>query len=120
MADHKTDDLTPAQKNFLSRRIAGGDELTKDRVQDYIDGHHKALAARLKVGTPRYFATITDHLDGPREQTEQPARREQPAPKSSGPRYDGAARSMPQKPSSGKDQFQTLRDKSSPRAYGKK
>jgi hypothetical protein len=119
MTNHKTDGLSAAQKNFILKRMHGGDALTESREKDYVEGHNRALASRLKVGSPRYFNSIADHLDGPRKQPEQPARREQPAqPK---PRYDGASVPMP-KLRGGGDQFHALRQKaaSANGRYGKK
>jgi len=114
MADNLTNQAVSLAIRDLEREVTEAARQYEDSERD----GDLALASRLKVGSPRYFATITDHLDGPQKPTEQPARREQPVqPK---PRYDGAARTMPSKPSAGRDQFQSLRDKSSPRAYGKK
>ena len=102
MADHKTDGLTPAQKNFLSRRMAAGDELTEDRVKHYIDGHHRAVAAGHEIDSRKYFKAVATHADSmspPRKPVaEQPIR----------PRYDGAATAMPKLRGSG-DEFHALR-----------
>jgi hypothetical protein len=116
MAGHKTDDLTPAQKNFLSRRIAAGDELTQDRAGHYIEAHNRAVKARLKVGSPRYFAAVADHADalGGRQPPKQPT-----AAQPIKARYDGASSPMP-KLHGGGDQFQALRRKASSDYRGKK
>jgi hypothetical protein len=134
MTDHKTDGLTPAQKNFLSRRIAAGEKLTADRAEHYVQAHNKAVAARLKVGSPRYFAAITEHADalGGADVRENPAedagksRTRQPpkqaaAEQPTKPRFDGASSPMP-KLHGGRDEFHTLRNKaaSATGRYGKK
>ena len=130
MADHKTDDLSLAKRNFLSRRIAAGDQLTQARADHYIKAHEKVLKDFEDSGP--YFRAIAKHVDSPgsRQQPPKPAA-EQPSQILAGrgngasrrfakPGYDGAARTMPAKVSTGRDQFQSLRDQSKPRAYGRK
>jgi len=55
--------LSNAQRNFLSRRQAGGDELTPQRMADYARAHDKAMAAGLTADTPEYFSAIANHVD---------------------------------------------------------
>ena len=115
MADHKTDGLSAAQKNFLSRRIHAGDELTHDRVQHYVEAHDRAVKARLKPGSARYFAAVAEHADalGGR-QSPKPTATEQPKP-----RVDGASAPMPKL--KGGDQFHQLRKAATTNGrYGKK
>jgi hypothetical protein len=111
MTDHKMDGLSPAQKNFLLRHA--GDKLTADRMKTYVEAHDRAVAAKLKVDSPRYFKTIAEHVDslsGSRK-----AAAEQP----SKVRYDGASTPMPRLRGGG-DEFHKLRDKASSAYHGKK
>ncbi len=55
--------LSTAQKNFLSRRVAGGDELTPQRMRDYQIAHARAVNAGLEVDSPAYFAAVEHHAD---------------------------------------------------------
>jgi hypothetical protein len=55
--------LSNAQRNFLSRRAAGGDQITPQRMADYARGHERALAAGLQPDTPQYFAAVAGHVD---------------------------------------------------------
>jgi hypothetical protein len=55
--------LSNAQRNFLSRRVAGGDELTPTRLKDYMRGHDKAMAAGLELDSPSYFAAVAHYCD---------------------------------------------------------
>jgi hypothetical protein len=98
----KMDDLTPAQKSFLSKRIAAGDRLTQDRMQHYLQAHHKAVADGHEVDSRKYFDAVGTHADtlgGSRK-----AATDQPKPI----RYDGASSPMP-KLRGGGDEFKTLR-----------
>jgi hypothetical protein len=117
MADHKTDGLSVAQRNFLSRRIAAGDKLTQARAQHYIDGHHRAVAAGLEVDSPRYFRTVGRHADAlGGKQPPKPTAAAQP----SKIRYDGSSHPMP-KLKGGGDEFHKLRNAASNGGrYGKK
>ena len=114
--DYKTDSLSLAKRNFLSRRIATGDNLTQARAGHYIKAHEKAL--KDFEDSPSYFKAVSAHADrlgGKQSQSQKPT-----AEKVEKARYDGSARTMPAKVSGGRDQFQSLRDQSKPRAYGKK
>jgi hypothetical protein len=55
--------LTVAQRNFLSRRAAGGDQLDGKRMADYARAHDKALAAGLQQDTPEYFTAVESYVD---------------------------------------------------------
>jgi hypothetical protein len=55
--------LSAAQKSFLSRRAAGGDELTPQRWADYARGHDRAVAAGLQPDTDAYFRSIEFFVD---------------------------------------------------------
>jgi hypothetical protein len=55
--------LSVAQQNFLSRRRAGGDELTPRRMQDYSRAHEKAVAAGFQPDSPGYFSSIEGYVD---------------------------------------------------------
>jgi hypothetical protein len=55
--------LSNAQRNFLSRRQAGGDELTPQRMADYARGHDKAMAAGLTPDTREYFSAVANYVD---------------------------------------------------------
>lgn len=55
--------LSVAQRNFLSRRAAGGDEINQQRMRDYARAHDKALAAGLEPDTPAYFSSIENYVD---------------------------------------------------------
>ena len=55
--------LSVAQRNFLSRRAAGGDELTPRRMADYARGHDRAVAAGLQPDTPQYFRAVAHYCD---------------------------------------------------------
>lgn len=55
--------LSVAQRNFLSRRAAGGDELTPQRMKDYGLAHTRAVNAGLQVDSPEYFAAIERYAD---------------------------------------------------------
>jgi hypothetical protein len=55
--------LTNAQRNFLSRRQAMGDDLSPQRMKDYDAAHHRALAAGWAVDSPQYFAAVAGHVD---------------------------------------------------------
>lgn len=55
--------LSAAQKNFLSKRSAGGDQLTPQRMADYARGHDKAVAAGLQVDLPQYFRAVAHYCD---------------------------------------------------------
>jgi hypothetical protein len=55
--------LSAAQKSFLSRRQAGGDDLTPQRWADYARAHDKAVAAGLQPDTDAYFRSIEFYVD---------------------------------------------------------
>jgi hypothetical protein len=55
--------LSAAQRNFLSRRAAGGDDLSPARMRDYALAHTRAVNAGLQVDSPEYFAAIARHAD---------------------------------------------------------
>jgi hypothetical protein len=55
--------LSNSQRNFLSRRQAGGDELTESRMRDYQLAHNRALAAGLQVDSPQYFNAVEWYCD---------------------------------------------------------
>ena len=55
--------LSTAQRNFLSRRVAGGDEFTPQRMRDYQIAHARAVNAGLEVDSPAYFAAVEHHAD---------------------------------------------------------
>ena len=55
--------LSNAQRNFLSRRVAGGDELSPQRMKDYALAHTRAVNAGLEVDSPQYFAAVAHHAD---------------------------------------------------------
>jgi hypothetical protein len=57
--------LSAAQKSFLSRRAAGGDDLTPQRWADYARAHDKAVAAGLQPDTDAYFRSIEFYVDHP-------------------------------------------------------
>jgi hypothetical protein len=55
--------LSVAQRNFLSRRAALGDEITPSRMKDYALAHTRAVNAGLESDTPQYFAAIERAVD---------------------------------------------------------
>jgi hypothetical protein len=55
--------LSVAQRNFLSRRSALGDELTPARMRDYALAHTRAVNAGLEPDTPSYFAAVERSVD---------------------------------------------------------
>jgi hypothetical protein len=55
--------LSAASRNFLSRRQAGGDQLTPERMQQYILGHQRAVSAGLKPDSPEYFRSVEWFVD---------------------------------------------------------
>ena len=55
--------LSVASRNFLSRRVAGGEELTPQRWQDYIRAHQRAVTAGWTPDTPEYFSAVAGHVD---------------------------------------------------------
>ena len=55
--------LSVAQRNFLSRRAAGGDDITPQRMRDYALAHTRAVNAGLQVDSPEYFAAVAKHAD---------------------------------------------------------
>jgi hypothetical protein len=55
--------LSVAQRNFLSRRAAGGDDVTPQRMRDYALAHTRAVNAGLQVDSPQYFAAIEKYAD---------------------------------------------------------
>jgi len=55
--------LSNAQRNFLSRRAGGGDELSPARMRDYALAHTRAVNAGLQVDSPQYFAAIAHYAD---------------------------------------------------------
>jgi hypothetical protein len=55
--------LSVAQRNFLSRRAALGDDLTPQRMRDYALAHTRATNAGLEPDTPAYFAAIERSVD---------------------------------------------------------
>jgi hypothetical protein len=55
--------LSNAQRSFLSRRVAGGDELSPQRMKDYALAHTRAVNAGLEVDSPQYFAAVAHHAD---------------------------------------------------------
>jgi hypothetical protein len=55
--------LSNAQRNFLSRRVAGGDELTPQRMKDYALAHTRAVNAGLEVDSDAYFRAVAHHAD---------------------------------------------------------
>ena len=56
-------ELTHAQRNFLGRRQALGDELSPQRMQDYAQAHVRAVAAGLTPDSPQYFKAIEMAVD---------------------------------------------------------
>jgi hypothetical protein len=56
-------ELSNAQRNFLSRRAAMGDDLSPQRMQDYARAHVRAVAAGWEPDTPQYFAAIEGCVD---------------------------------------------------------
>jgi hypothetical protein len=59
----RSGELSVAQRNFLSRRQAGGDVLDAQRWKDYARGHDKAVAAGLQPDTREYFSAIEGYVD---------------------------------------------------------
>lgn len=55
--------LSNAQRNFLSRRAALGDDLTPARMRDYSLAHTRAVNAGLTPDTPQYFAAVERSVD---------------------------------------------------------
>ena len=55
--------LSVAQQNFLSRRAAGGDELTPTRMKDYALAHTRAVNAGIEIDSPQYFAAVERSVD---------------------------------------------------------
>lgn len=55
--------LSVAQRNFLSRRAAGGDDLSPARMRDYALAHTRAVNAGLEVDSPQYFAAVEHYAD---------------------------------------------------------
>jgi hypothetical protein len=55
--------LSVAQRNFLSRRAALGDDLTGKRMRDYATAHVRATNAGLQVDSPEYFSAIEKYCD---------------------------------------------------------
>ena len=55
--------LSVAQRNFLSRRAALGDDLTPARMRDYAVAHTRATNAGLEPDTPAYFSAIEKAVD---------------------------------------------------------
>ena len=86
MADHKTDDLSLAKRNFLSRRIAAGDQLTQARADHYIKAHEKVLKDFEDSGP--YFRAIAKHVDKPWQQTATPETSSRAAQSKSSPGED--------------------------------
>jgi hypothetical protein len=60
---NSTGQLSAAQKNFLSRRVAGGDQLTPQRLATYQAAHNRALAGGLTVDSPEYFNSVAWYAD---------------------------------------------------------
>jgi hypothetical protein len=56
--------LTPAQQNFIARRVRGGDDLESPRRQrDYAMAHNFAVRGGLQVDSPEYYAACERYLD---------------------------------------------------------
>jgi hypothetical protein len=55
--------LSVAQRNFLSRRAALGDDITPSRMKDYALAHTRAVNAGLEPDTAQYFAAIEKSVD---------------------------------------------------------
>jgi hypothetical protein len=55
--------LSEAQKEFISRRIKGGDDMSPAREQDYYTAHARAVNAGWQIDSPQYFAAVAGHLD---------------------------------------------------------
>ena len=55
--------LSVAQRNFLSRRAALGDDLTPERMRDYALAHTRATNAGLEVDLSQYFAAVERSVD---------------------------------------------------------
>ena len=55
--------LSVAQRNFLSRRAALGDDITPSRMKDYALAHTRAVNAGLEPDTPQYFAAVERSVD---------------------------------------------------------
>jgi hypothetical protein len=55
--------LLDSEKDFISRRIAQGDELTPSRWRDFEIGAAKALQARWERGSPQYLKAIEGYVD---------------------------------------------------------
>ena len=54
--------LSEAQKQFISRRVQGGEDL-RGREQDYFLAHARAVNAGLEIDSPQYFAAVSASLD---------------------------------------------------------
>lgn len=59
----RSGELSNAQRNFLSRRAALGDDLTPSRMKDYSLAHTRAVNAGLEVDSPQYFAAVERSVD---------------------------------------------------------
>jgi hypothetical protein len=55
--------LSNAQRNFLSRRQAGGDTLNAERMQVYSRGHDRAIQGGLRPDSPEHFRAIEWYAD---------------------------------------------------------
>jgi hypothetical protein len=55
--------LSNSQRNFLSRRQAGGDQLDAKRMQDYARGHSRAVEAGFQPDSPGYFSAVAGYVD---------------------------------------------------------
>jgi hypothetical protein len=55
--------LSQASRNYLSRRVAGGDQLTPQRMRDYVLAHTRAVNAGLQPDSAEYFAAVSHHAD---------------------------------------------------------
>jgi hypothetical protein len=55
--------LSNAQRNFLSRRAAGGDELSATRMKDYALAHTRCVNSGIPVDSPQYFQAIAHYAD---------------------------------------------------------
>ena len=55
--------LSNAQRNFLSRRAALGDDLTPSRMRDYALAHTRAMNAGLQVNSPEYFSAVSKSVE---------------------------------------------------------
>lgn len=54
--------LSEASRRFIEKRVAAGEQITPERWQEYLKGHHAAVGAGFEPDSDAYFRCVEGHL----------------------------------------------------------